>query len=455
MRRFLMLLALASLFFIATLAPAQAQTAIAVTNPTFKLDYPNTMTFHANASSSSPITTLEVLVRFPASNVITRVKANLTPSPQVDATAVWDLRGATTSAVGGYLPPGASGVYSWHVQDQAGNQFDSSPQPFRIDDTRETWKKLENAKFVLYWYDGGQDFGQAIFDKANQTLTSIQADIGATIGTQIQIFIYGNRQEFLTALAPGNQEWAGGTIDETFNVVLINADSSSLDYALEAMPHELTHLVTHAAVKGPYSGLALPLWMDEGLAVYHEYTPPKDARFAASLQRAIQTDSLFRLRTISERFPSDPTQADLAYGESFSVVAFMIKTYGRDKMKQILDLFKQGTTPDDAFQQVLGVDEDGLENAWRQSVGAQLKNYPKAPTPTPGAVPTFAFSSAETPGAAQATPTTVALQQTPAPNNTPTSASGGGGGGAGGLCGGLFGAVGLLAFGAWRLAKRR
>ena len=125
-----------------------------------------------------------------------------------------------------------------------------------------------------------------------------------------------------------------------------------------------------------------------------------------------------------------------------------------------MTLFKGGTTADDAFMQVLGVDQDGLENLWRQSVGAPTKDYAKLPTATPGAVPTFALSSAVTPGAETATPppTKISAIETAVPQNQPTAApssQSGSGGGSGGLCGGIFGGIALASFGAWQIRRRR
>lgn len=457
MKKFLLLLALASVIFILSGVGASAQGSINISDSSFKENYPAQMSFHLAAAGASPITTIGLAVRFP-NGLVTRLQPHFTSESQVDTTLVWDLRGQTSSSVGGYLPPGAQGEYSWHIENQGGSKIDTPFQSFQLTDNRKTWKTLKNDKVILFWYDGGQNFGQAIFDKANNTLAAIQQDIGATMSHAVQIFIYGDRKEFLDVLSPGNQEWAGGTIDDTFGIVLINASSGDLDYALSTTPHELTHLVIAENLKGPYKDVAMPLWMNEGLAVYHEYIPPKnEPRFDAALRRGIQTDTLFSLRSLSSNFPADASVVEMAYGEGFSVVDFMVRTYGRDKLTQIMSLFKAGTTADDAFMKVLGVDQDGLENAWRKSVGAQVKNYAKAPTPTPGAVPTFSFSSVETPNAGKSTQTQVAQAETPflspnsAPTPQPTSAPGGGSGG----CGVPIAAMGLLAYGAWRLGRRK
>ncbi len=460
MKRLLTLLAIASLFFAIGTLGASAQTAISVSDSSYKVDYPKQITFHLATKSTAEIRQVGLAVHFPTTGTTTRIAPKFTPATQIDVTGVWTLDRNIVGAAGGYLPPGAKGEYSWHIADAAGNQFDTPFQSFRVDDTRRTWKQMQNDKMVLYWYDGDDSFGKAIFDKANKALVGIQDSIGATIDYQIQIFIYGNRDEFLSALQPGQHEFAGGTIIDEFGIVLVQASPTGpgddLEYALVATPHELIHLVIAQELKGPFKDVSMPLWMNEGLATYYEYDPPQmEPRYKAALQQAIKSDSLIRLRTLESRFPDDYSQAILAYGEGYSVDDFILRQYGPDKLRQIFGLFKTGTTVDDAFQQVLGVDEDGLENVWRKSVGAPQKSYAKLPTITPGAVPTFSLSSAETPGAATATAPAVALQPTaaPAPTGAPTPQSSGGAGGGGGLCGGLFGVMGLVAFGMWRLRR--
>jgi hypothetical protein len=444
MKRLLLLLSVASLFLAVGTFTASAQTEIQVSDTSFKVDYPKQITFHLTAKSASDISQVSLAVHFPTTGTTTRIVPKFTPGAQVDLTGVWSLDRNVVGAAGGYLPPGARGEFSWHIQDDSGNQSDTPFQPFRVDDNRRTWKQLTNDKVAVYWYDGDDGFGKAIFDKANTALRGIQDSIGAIIDYQIQVYVYGNRDEFLSALQPGQHEFAGGTIISDFGVALIQASPSGqggdLEYALVATPHELIHLVVAQELKGPFKDISMPLWMNEGLASYYEYDPPRmEPRYNDALQQAIKIDSLIRLRTLELRFPDDYSSSVLAYGEGYSVDDYLMRQYGSDKLRRIFALFKSGTTADDAFQQVLGVDEDGLENLWRKSVGAQQKNYVKLPTPYPGAVPTLGLSSAETPTAASATPPIVALQETPtlAPSSSPTPQTSTRAGGDGGLCGGL------------------
>jgi len=70
------------------------------------------------------------------------------------------------------------------------------------------------------------------------------------------------------------------------------------------------------------------------------------------------------------------------------VVDFMIKTYSRDKMTSLLLDLRDGQTIDQALQAVYGFDTDGLENAWRNSIGAKPLTGSSQPTalPTPTVV---------------------------------------------------------------------
>ena len=85
------------------------------------------------------------------------------------------------------------------------------------------------------------------------------------------------------------------------------------------------------------------------------------------------------------------SKADLSYAQSFSLTNFLIQTYGREKMTALLVALRDGMTADDALQQTYGFDIDGLEDAWRESIGAKPRPVSAQPTaqPTPTFVPTI------------------------------------------------------------------
>jgi hypothetical protein len=116
-----------------------------------------------------------------------------------------------------------------------------------------------------------------------------------------------------------------------------------------------------------------------------------------SFERALQNDTLIPLRSLTQAFAADTNIADLSYAQSYSVVDFIFRHYGRDKMAQLLQAFKQGGYYDDIFVQVFGVDVDGLEAAWRKDIGAKPRALPTRALTTPTPFPTFSLSTEGTP----------------------------------------------------------
>jgi hypothetical protein len=119
----------------------------------------------------------------------------------------------------------------------------------------------------------------------------------------------------------------------------------------------------------------VPAWLNEGLSVYAQRTP--GAGYEQAVELAVRRDRALSIRSISSS-PGDPSLVNLFYGQSGSIVEFLIETYGEAKMAEFLATFKKGARTDDAVRAVYGVDLNGLENAWRQSVGLK----PRAPGST-------------------------------------------------------------------------
>ncbi|MCX7838079.1 MAG: peptidase MA family metallohydrolase [Anaerolineae bacterium] len=397
-------------------APVAAQDAIVITSSQFTCDFRKELNFQVDAQSIATITRVELVIDFVETGSF-RGSAKFDEGTRVRATYNWNLEQK-------YLPPGVTGQFWWEITDQAGNRKISAKQPFRVEDNRFKWQTLSEPRFALYWYGGDAAFGKAIFERAVSAMDALQRDTGVTVERQLQIFLYDKRADFLSALEPVVNDWVGGRAYTDHGITLIHVGANNLSFGLVATPHELTHLIIHRKL-GKIGTAGFPRWLDEGLAMYYEFVPPKlETEYQTILRRAIQDDTLIPLRVLSGNFATDARQATLSYAQSFSVVDFIYRRYGKDKMTQMLLEFKQGNAFDDVFQRVLGVDTDGLESAWRQDIGAKPRAIPTRAPLAPTAFPTFALSTdltAPTPRRdATTAPTPVARAATPAP--APTSA---------------------------------
>ena len=128
--------------------------------------------------------------------------------------------------------------------------------------------------------------------------------------------------------------------------------------------HELTHVVTHFAGEGGIG--ELPAWLDEGTATYAE--GDWESRRGFALNNAIGNDDLLSVRSITSN-PGDPSRVELFYGQSADIVDFMINEFGEEQFAQLFAVFKAGSTVDNALMELYGVDRDGLEDLYRESVG--------------------------------------------------------------------------------------
>ncbi len=376
-------------------APVAAQGPIRVLDQGVETAFRDHITFYISLESDSEITDVRLLYRIVGQIATARGDADFEPGTRVEASFTIDQER-------NYFPPGTEFEYWWKITDEAGNELKTDLRSLLYMDERHDWQTLSSDRLTLYWYAGGRAFGEALFDQANKTLDQIEAEAGVRVEIPVKIFIYGSYADLRNAIAVGSQEWTGGQAFTEQGVVVIGVPPGDLDYGLAATPHELTHLVIHQATDNPFGDI--PRWLDEGLAVYMSGELDADWRgYRDIVARAAERGELMTLQTLSSTFPADSDQAGLAYAQSGVVVEFIIEHYGKEAMAHLLEIFSEGALYDDALEQALGVDTWGLDNAWRESIGAPPLEVPGVSgetTPTtgePASVPTEAAVEAATP----------------------------------------------------------
>lgn len=163
------------------------------------------------------------------------------------------------------------------------------------------------------------------------------------------------------------QEWTGAVAFPSYNIILSAVNSDIFDWAADALPHEITHLIVGEAVFGPFGDI--PTWLNEGLAQYTELKMPEYKQQA--LDKAIADGTLIPISSLSGNFPTSGSDALLAYAESSSVVSFLIEEFGWEKIQLLLATFKEGATSDQALMTVYSFNIDGLENEWKSHIGVK------------------------------------------------------------------------------------
>ena len=370
MKRLCLLLMLFLVLLILSPATSLAQDEITVLSSDAQAQFPYAITFRLEAEASTEIADIDLEYRVSRRSLVPvscRVDVDFTPAQRVAASWTWDMLET------GGLPPGTEIDYWWLIEDAAGHQIETSPATIKFDDLRYDWNFLTSDQVAIFWYEGDQSFAQELIDAADEALESLASEVGVSLEQPARFYIYASPWDLLGALVYPDI-WTGGVAFPDYGIIAIGISPDNLTWGKRAIAHELGHLVVHQAVFGPYGDL--PTWLDEGLALDAEGELRSDLQ--SRLNEAISEDTLFSVRSIASSFPTDPEEAALCYAESYSLVQFLIDNYGSDKILALLDLFKEGSTYDEALIQVHGFDMDGLNTLWRESLGLGPQ-----PTPTP------------------------------------------------------------------------
>ena len=370
-------------------APGAAQGNITVVDQGWTANFRDHITFSLEAESSAEIVEASLFYQIVGQIATSRNEPEFTPGTSISATFEIDQTDPSN-----YSPPGTEMQYWWKLVDADGNELKTEKESLIYLDDRYDWQTLQNDRVTLYWYEGSADFAETLFERANTALDTLETDVGAALEDPIKIFIYSNHSDLLGALRTSSQEWTGGVAFTEFGVVVIGISPAQLDWGLNAMTHEMSHLVIHQKTDNPFGDL--PRWLDEGIAVYNENRDELDQDFKPIFERAVDNNELMTLRTLSSPFPADPLLANLAYGHSGAVVKYIIDTYGPEAMAELLNIFSEGALYDEALEQALGITMDQLDNDFRASVGlSPLPNTVAVNAAEPDAVPEAAVSEVD------------------------------------------------------------
>lgn len=400
-----------TLFLILTLAllipaPAQAAPHADLKADSATLDFPNTATFAATIQAASEIVdvTLEYgNEQLNCGEVIAKAFPDFQPGKSIEASWTWDMRQS------GSLPPGTTIWWRWRYTDSSGAEFVSDAKTVTWLDSEHDWKTVSGGDMNIHYYGNSPDFAQTMLDAGIEGLRRNKEQSGITPDIPVEIYVYPSYEEMRDAVL-FEPQWTGGLAYSDFSIIIMGT-SGDATYDKATVIHETTHVLVG---RNAFTCIgSIPTWLNEGLAVYNE--GELDQGMKSQLDIAIRDNALFPIRSLGGNFSEIPEKALLSYAQSYSVVRFMLETYGQDKMNELLTALSDAEPVDDALTRIYGVDTDGLDSQWREWLGVPplvvaqataqptpthvptyvpIEGIPQAVTPTPGAVPTSSVDPA-------------------------------------------------------------
>lgn len=368
--RILMIMFILCLSVTVSVSPVKADNGINIIDNSVDIHFPGALVFKIKADSNSEITEIRlnyVVNRMNFAETVSESWPIFAPATSVDTQWIWDMRYSL-------LPPETEIEYWWVVKNEDGDEKITDTKKVLFSNNNHDWKKLSSGNLSIFWYEGNEDFANEMMKWALESLDRLDEDTGARLENPIQVFFYANSEDLMQSMI-FPREWTGGVAHIEYSKITIKMEPDLQEWNRNALAHELGHLAVHQVTFSPY-GADLPLWLDEGLAMHAQFS--QESFLQTLLESAVDYNALISLRSLCSPFSAISQLAALSYAESYSVVDYLIKEYGRDKILDLLIAFKEGNTCDDALLQVYGFDLNELESKWISWLTAQYQEQNQA-----------------------------------------------------------------------------
>ncbi|MBM3243329.1 MAG: hypothetical protein FJZ12_00630 [Candidatus Omnitrophica bacterium] len=228
------------------------------------------------------------------------------------------------------------------------------------------FKEAKSTHFIILYQNAPEGFVDKTLKRAEYYYEKITEDLGFRRfdfwlwDDRCKIYIYDDAKIYQDAsLQP---EWSGGATLPKYKIIQTFVSSEAfLDTIL---PHEMGHIIFREFVG--FNNRSIPLWLEEGVASYQE-----KARYVNAdqiIRKSIIDGDFMNLRklsSLSSTLNLNPKLVNIFYAQSYSVVNFLIKNFGRDKFVlfcQYLRDYKNLETSLRLTYSLSGLDD--LEKAW-------------------------------------------------------------------------------------------
>ena len=252
------------------------------------------------------------------------------------------------------------------------------------------WFIHKTEHFDLYYYPGESRLALIMADIAEDAYRKYSEDFGHELSTRTPLILYKSHADFqeTNIILQELTEGVGG-FAELFKHRVVIPFTGSMTQFQEVIFHEITHIFQYdilyqKPVAHIYTGEFLyspPIWFIEGMADY--MAEDNDAVGEMVLRNATVSNSIVSLTRLQDFSPLG-SQVFLGYKQGQSAIEYLAKTYGRDKLPDIMQELKHSRMKnlDDALKNTIGIDTAQFDKDWQRSIKRQywpMIQYKKMP----------------------------------------------------------------------------
>ncbi|MDI6758566.1 MAG: peptidase MA family metallohydrolase [Candidatus Omnitrophota bacterium] len=202
-----------------------------------------------------------------------------------------------------------------------------------ISEDSPKWNETKSTHFIVYYQNAKQQFIDELIAKAEEYYERIADDLGFRRfdfwlwENRAKVYIYNDAKDYQKFTK--QPAWSlGAAIPQD---KIIYAYPAVENFFERTLPHELGHIIFREFVG--FHNPAVPLWLDEGVAVYQE-RGHKGEIWNRLIKEAVKKGTFLESEQLS-KFNShkaqDKEQISLFYAESAGIIDYLIKEFGKDK----------------------------------------------------------------------------------------------------------------------------
>ena len=339
-------------------APQPSGEVIRVISNSHSIEFPNEVVLNLEAEADSQI--MEVTLFYQLGRQTTRIYGypSFARSNRVNA----DFRIETSGS--NYIPSGVDIEYYYFIRDAEGNELETERFSLEYKDPGYEWQSFRQGGLIVLWHDRPFRAVQTAAHHVNDRLREVRELLALQETPPMKAVILNSSREagrsfpVVSATATRGHLYGGFAFGELDVFVLAGLDRDS-------MIHEMTHLLMDEALDSPLA--KVPAWLNEGLAMYFE---THSGGREATVSRAAGRGELLPLRSMGA-VPGIPSDVRLFYAQSWSLVDYMMNTYGDQSMSALLGALNEGRSIDEAVRIAYGMDINELENRWKTSLSGR------------------------------------------------------------------------------------
>jgi hypothetical protein len=231
------------------------------------------------------------------------------------------------------------------------------------------WQTRAVSQFILHYQTVDASVARAITRDAEDIYQRLTDLVSYTPPATIYVYLCPTSGCFHQH-HPGNTalpDWAVGVAYPQLNRIVmrthLGVEEGGHIRPVEVFQHELAHIVLEQALSAQGGA---PRWLSEGFSMYAA------AQWTTHGQRTLEEtalrDAFLPLTVLTTSFPADEEAAHMAYAQSFSIVSFLIKTYGKYAFQDLILNLRDGMDTNSALLHATGRSLKSVEQEWQEAL---------------------------------------------------------------------------------------